>query len=212
MWQTPRIGLTFQVQPPRSAKAPVKFHLFRADVPPMRYQNRRTLHAPAAGGFTAIEALVAATILAILTAAVSGALAAGRAQSQLARDTLSASFLAQSLMDEIMRLPFDDPAGYSSMGPEGGETRSTFDNVDDYSGYADGPGNVPDAGQTLHPITDLAGNPYPDTYQGFVRTVTMTAVATSPTGWSRTLTGLLVTVSVYKDGVELVKLQRIAWE
>jgi MSHA pilin protein MshD len=165
----------------------------------MGYQNTRTMRARP--GFTAIEALVAATILAILTASVSGALLAGRAQSKLARDTLSASFLAQSLMDEIMRLPFNDPLGYTTMGPDGGETRPTFDNIDDYYGYTDGPGT----------ITDIAGNAYPDAYGGFVRTVSMTAVSTSPTGWNRTLTGLLVTVSVSKNGVELVKLQRIAW-
>jgi MSHA pilin protein MshD len=165
----------------------------------MGYQNRRAFRANR--GFTAVEALVAATILAILTAAVSGALMAGRAQSKLARDTLSASFLAQSLMDEIMRLPFNDPLGYTTMGPDGSETRTTFDNVDDYCGYTDGPGT----------ITDLAGNAYPDAYNGFVRIVSMSAVSTSPAGWNRTLTGLLVTVSVSKDGVELVKLQRIAW-
>src|SRR3954468_21734708 len=96
-------------------------------------------------GFTAVEALIAATILAILTAAVSGALMAGRAQSKLARDTLSASFLAQSMMDEIMRLPFTDPNGYTTIGPDAGETRTTFNNVDDYSSYTDGPGNVPGA-------------------------------------------------------------------
>jgi MSHA pilin protein MshD len=165
----------------------------------MGYQNRRAFRAQR--GFTAIEALVAATILAILTAAVSGALMAGRAQSKLARDTLSASFLAQSLMDEIMRLPFNDPLGYTAIGPDGSETRATFDNTDDYCSYTDGPGA----------ITDLAGNAYPDAYNGFVRTVSMSAVSTSPAGWNRTLTGLLVTVSVSKDGVELVKLQRIAW-
>jgi len=163
-------------------------------------------------GFTAIEALVAATILAILTAAVSAALAAGRSQSKLARDTLSASFLAQTMMDEIMRLPFNDPQGTTTMGPDPGEVRATFDNVDDYSSYTDGPGNVKDSNGLLHPITDIAGNAYPDTYQGFVRTITMTAVSTTPTGWNRTLTGLLVTISVSKDGVELVRLQRIAWE
>lgn len=173
----------------------------------MRHSLHRKLRA-----FTAIEALVAATVLAILTAAVSGALAAGRAQSQLARDTLSASFLAQSLMDEVMRLPFNDPLGYTTMGPDGAETRSTFDNVDDYSGYTDGPGNVPNGQGVATPITDIAGSAYPDNYQGFVRTVSMTAVSTSPTGWNRTLTGLLVTVSVSKNGVEIVKLQRIAWQ
>src|SRR5664279_3235713 len=110
----------------------------------MGYRIKRQLRARP--GFTAIEALVAATILAILTAAVSGALMAGRAQSKLARDTLSASFLAQSLMDEVMRLPFDDPNGYVTMGPDNGETRPTFNNVDDYSSYTDGPGNVIGAG------------------------------------------------------------------
>src|ERR1044072_743349 len=81
-------------------------------------------------GFTAFEALLAAAILAFLTAAVSGALMAGRQQSKMARDTLNASYLAQSLMDEILRLPFSDPLGYNSMGPDGNESaRSSFDNV-----------------------------------------------------------------------------------
>src|SRR5256885_16945470 len=79
--------------------------------------------------------------ISFLTAAVSGALMAGRQQSKLARDTLNASFLAQSLMDEVMRLPFTDPLGYTSMGPDANETtRSSYDNVDDYSGYTDGVG------------------------------------------------------------------------
>jgi len=155
--------------------------------------------------FTALEALIAASILAFLTAAVSGALMAGRAQSKLARDTLSASFLAQSMMDEIMRLPFDDPLGYTTFGPDNTEVRTTFDNIDDYSGYTDGSG-------TNVTITDLAGNALPDTYQVFNRAVTMQAVSSSPTNWNRTINGLLITVTVTRDGQELIKLQRIAWD
>jgi MSHA pilin protein MshD len=173
----------------------------RADQVNMR-QKHPTLPPRRRRAFTTIEALIAATILAILTAAVSGALMSGRAQSKMARDTLSASFLAQTLMDEILRLPFNDPQGYTTMGPDPGETRTTFDNVDDYYGYTDG---------GTATITDLAGNPYPDTYSGFTRSVTMTAISTSPAGWNRTLTGLLVTVTVSKDGSELIRLQRIAW-
>lgn len=154
--------------------------------------------------FTALEALIAAAILAFLTAAVSGALMAGRAQSKLARDTLAASFLAQSLMDEIMRLPFDDPLGYSTVGPDNAETRATFTNIDDYHGYTDGVG-----GSSL---TDLAGNALPDTYLVFKRTVSMQAVSSAPTGWGRTVNGLLITVTVSRDGQELIKLQRIAWD
>jgi MSHA pilin protein MshD len=165
----------------------------------MPHQNRTLSRRRA---FTTIEALIAATILAILTAAVSGALMAGRAQSKTARDTLSASFLSQSLMDEIFRLPFNDPQGYSTMGPDNGETRATFDNIDDYCGYTDG-GSIP--------ITDLAGNAYPDSYAGFTRGVSMTAFSTAPPAWNRTLNGLLVTISVSKDGTELIRLQRVAW-
>lgn len=175
--------------------------------------RRHNIHTPCASirsrpprAFTAVEALVAATILAILTAAVSGALMAGRAQSQLARDTLSASFLAQSLLDEVLRLPC------SSTGPDNMSTRATYDCVNDYATYADGPGNVPDSFNKTHPLSDLAGNAYPDVYQGFTRSVSMTAVSTSPAGWNRTLTGLLVTVSVSRNGAELVRLQRIAWQ
>ena len=152
-------------------------------------------------GFTSVEALLAAAILAFITAAVSGALMAGRQQSRLAQDTVYASLLGRSLMDEIMRLPIADPLGYSTLGPDPGETRrSLYDNVDDYSGYTDGPNN----------ITDLAGNTLSSEYQPFVRTVTITALAQSPTGWGRTINGFLVTVTVSRDGKTLVTLQRYA--
>ncbi len=171
--------------------------MFRAPSPPCSHSKRR--------GFTALEALIATAILAFLTAAVSGALMAGRAQSQLARDTLSASFLAQALMDEIMRLPFNDPNGYVTMGPDSNETRTTFNNIDDYSGFTDG------VGTSTTSITDLAGNAYPSAYQTFTRTVTMQAVSNTPANWGRTLSGLLITVTVSRDGADLIKLQRIAW-
>ena len=152
-------------------------------------------------GFTAFEALVAATILAIITASVSGALMAGRQQSRNAQDTVYASMLARALMEEITRLPIADPNGYTAFGPDPGDTsRSLYDNVDDYHLYTDGPNN----------IADLAGNLYPATYQPFVRSVTVTAVAMTPSGWSRTINGMLITVTVSRNGVTLVTLQRYA--
>jgi hypothetical protein len=103
-------------------------------------------------------------------------------------------------MDEILRLPY--PPGYFTMGPDPGKTRATFDHVNDYCGYTDGGASI---------ITDLAGNLYPDSYAGFTRSVSMTLISMSPAGWNRTPTGLLVTVSISKDGSELIRLQRIAW-
>lgn len=153
------------------------------------------------GGFTAFEALIAAVILAFLTSTVSTALMAGRAQSRAARDMMAASMLGQSLMEEVMRLPVTDPQGSKTMGPDPGETRSTFNCVDDFDGYTDGPTGV----------ADLAGNAYPSGYQGFVRTVGVSAVTYTPVGWNRTVNGMLVTVTVKtSDGRELIKLQRLA--
>ena len=170
---------------------------------PSTLWNQRLRRAAA---FTAVEALFATAILAFLTAAVSGALMAGRQQSKMARDTLNASFLAQSLMDEILRLPFNDPLGYSTVGPDANESaRSSYDNVDDYSGYTDG------VGTSIATLADIAGNAYPSTYQVYTRSVSMQALSTTPSGWGRTITGLLVTVTVSRDGTDLVKLQRVAW-
>jgi len=178
----------------------------------MRRANCTFLDTRRRRAFTALEALTAAAILAILTAATSGALVAGRAQSQLARDTLSASFLAQAMMDEVMRLPFNDPNGYTTMGPDPPDTsRGLYNNIDDYSGYTDGNANWAGTGATST-MSDFAGNAYPASYQEFQRTVTMTAISSSPTGWGRTLNGLLVTVAVSKNGTTLIQLQRIAWQ
>lgn len=150
--------------------------------------------------FTAFEVLLAAAILAIITAAVSSALMAGRAQSQLARDTLYASMLAHSMMDEVTRLPTADPHGYTTLGPDSGETRTTFNSIKDYNGYTDGPTG----------ITDLAGTTFPDVYQTFTRTVTVANKTYTPAGWGYTVSGLLITVNVTKNGNSLVTLQRFA--
>jgi type II secretory pathway pseudopilin PulG len=156
-------------------------------------------------GFTAFEALLACAILAFLTAAVSGALAAGRAQSKLARDTMYASMLANSLMDEVMRMPVADPEhlqGYTIIGPDPGEIRSTYNCVKDYNNYTDGPNT----------IADIAGNLYPSVYQVFVRKVTVEVPSTpyAPAGWGTTVPGLVVTVSVSRDGRELISIKRVA--
>ncbi|MEI8196933.1 MAG: type II secretion system protein [Phycisphaerae bacterium] len=156
---------------------------------------------PRRGGFTALETLLAAGILAIVAAAVSGALSAGRMQSRNAQDTVHASMLARALMDEIIRLPYTDPHGYTSLGPDPGENnRTQYDNIKDYHGYTDGPSNV----------NDPAGNVYPSELQGYTRSVVMTPTSLSPPGWPMGPTGLLITVTVQKNGTTLATLQRMA--
>ena len=163
------------------------------------------------GGFSAIETLIAIAILAIITTAVSGALSAGRQQSRNAQDTLRASMLARALMEEILRLPFYDPQGYNQLGPGPGEnSRLQYDNITDYAGnpgYSDGPTNICyiSINQTTYARTTTL---YPTEYQGFTRSVTMTTQTSSPPGWGRSIDGLLVTVTVSRDGRPLATLKR----
>jgi MSHA pilin protein MshD len=149
--------------------------------------------------FTAFETLIAIAILAVVTAALSGALSAGRQQTKNAQNTVAATELAQALMDEILRLPYSDPNGYTTFGPDPGETsRALFNNIDDYHGYTDGPANA----------TDVANNPYPSNLQGFIRSVTVTTATMQPSGWTMTVSGELVQVTVTLGGTTIVTLQR----
>lgn len=147
--------------------------------------------------FTAFEALIAATILAFLTAAVGGALAAGRQQTKTARDTLYASMLAKAMMDEVCRLP----AGTQTTFGPGTLTRASFTTANNYDGYSDGPTN----------ITDLGGNAFTDVYQPFVRKVTVTVAPAAPSSWGQPITGVLVTVTVGRNNITIITLQRAVY-
>lgn len=163
-----------------------------AQLNPSRCQAKR--------GFTALETLFAAAILAIVSAAVSGALSAGRQQARNAQDTLHATMLARALMEEIIRLPYADPQGAVGLGPDAGETtRKLYDNNDDYHGYTDGPTG----------LCAVEGTVYASDLQGFTRGVSMTPTTFTPTGWGQSVSGLMITITVQKEGATLSQLQRV---
>lgn len=118
----------------------------------------RTSNRNLAGAFTLVEALLAATVLAMAITAILLPFTAG-ARSQLveARQTLAAS-LAQQLLEEILLRPFEepddgdeDPEAPGDFGPDIGEsTRDDFSAIDDYDGYTEAEGTVTGAdGQVL---------------------------------------------------------------
>ena len=91
---------------------------------------------------------------------------AGQSQARYSEDVLHAVDLAEDLMDEILRHPYDDPNGASDIGPETGENnRTDFDNNDDYHEYA----------EAANELVDLQGNLYPDDFQRFNRRVDVVA-------------------------------------
>jgi len=69
-------------------------------------------------GITLVETLIASTILASASLTVTYAVVAGQTQARSSESILRAVDLAEDLMDEILRLPYDDPNGASLPGPE----------------------------------------------------------------------------------------------
>ncbi len=152
---------------------------------------------PRHAGFTAFEALLAVAILAIITAAVSGALSAGRQQSQNSVDLLYARMHAEALMSEVLRLA--PSTNTSKSAPTAGITRQSAADLQDYCNYSDGPAG----------IKDLSGNAYPDAMQGFVRTISVTRQGTMKLKNMTLSAPCVVTVTISHDGRVLVNQSRL---
>lgn len=104
---------------------------------PLRRRRRDRRGGPS--GFTIVESMIAAVVLAACVVAVGTAINVSYSQSQLAEDEVMAVSLARQMLEEIAAKPFADPNQSSrTVGPETGETsRNLFDNMDDYAGYDD---------------------------------------------------------------------------
>ena len=136
---------------------------------------------------TLVEALIAMLILAGAVVAVSQAVLAGQMQSADAVHRRRAVELATTLMEEIVRLPYNDPDGASSPGPEAGESnRSAYDNLDDFHGFTEAAGA----------LKDMKGAAYDSAYQTFSRSVTVVATSVSIAGLGSAQTGVEITVTV----------------
>lgn len=112
-------------------------------------------------------------------------------------DKVVAANLANELSEEIATKVFTSPilVDVESMGPGAGETRSTFDDIDDYQGLNNTPPQLSDG----TPLTHLAG------WNRLVKVVHVSMA--DPAVESGTYTGLKrVTVTVSKNGVELASV------
>jgi type II secretory pathway pseudopilin PulG len=152
-------------------------------------------------GFTLVEAVLAAMLLALVSVALGSQLSAARAQSAAGSRTLAASMLARALLQEVLRLPYSAPVGTPP-----NAVRSTFTTAGEYNGYTDGPTN----------ITNLAGVAYPANMQGFVRTVSETpqtyTLALPGNAQPYSVTGMNVQVTVQWQGATVFTLQQFITE
>jgi len=150
-------------------------------------------------GFSLVEVLLASVILAIISICLTQAIVAGQQQSYNAVDTHRAAALADSLLERVLALPYNDPDGDSDPGPEDGEDAYTdFDNLDDYHGYSE------DAGELIDP----AGNAWPDAYQACARAVTVADETINVAALGGNHPGQTVTVTVTMPDGRTITVRR----
>jgi len=152
--------------------------------------------------FTLIEAMLASVILAMaITAIVMPFTTAVVSEADDARRTLAVN-LAQEMMEEVLSKPFHDPAGVMTPGPETGEVRATFDNIDDYNNYSESAGQIKSFDGQV--ITGSAA-------VNLSRKVTTTYVYVSGQSTSNPATFIRITVSVSYGGQTIVSLSRLVF-
>jgi prepilin-type N-terminal cleavage/methylation domain-containing protein len=156
-------------------------------------------------GFTLIESLLAAVVLAGAICAVTLPFSTSARNRQVEARISVAVPMAEELMEEILAQNFldENPAFARHLGPEPGETqRGALDNVDDYDGYAEASGCV----------TDIEGRPEetPDAW-GLSRTATVEYVYVAGQDTALPPSFARVTVQVLYDGQTVVSLTRLVY-
>ncbi len=146
-------------------------------------------------GFTMVEATISVAILGILLVVALQVVGASMRNQYHTAQRLTAASLAQSLLNDIIQLPYQDPGAVVNFGIEPGETagsKANYDDVDDFNNWTESPPQD----RTGSPMTDLAG---------WTRSVTVAWV--NPANITQTLlteSGVKrITVTVSKGGAVL---------
>jgi len=148
-------------------------------------------------GITMAETIVSTLLVGLVLASTIQIVGPIVRSGSVMADQLVASNLALELSEEISTKHFTSPVldDLESMGPGVGETRSTYDDIDDYHGMT----NKPPQLSTGRELANLSG---------WVRTVKVVHVdVNNPRVEAGSYTGLKsVTVTVSKDGVTLASM------
>ena len=89
----------------------------------------RIRHRRAARGFTLVEVVIAIVVIAAALTGLFVVMTQTTAKSADPMIVTQAHAIAEAYLEEILLRPYADP---SPLGSEAGETRATFDDVDDY--------------------------------------------------------------------------------
>ncbi len=153
----------------------------------MKRNLRHNGSRPRGRGYSLAECLIAILILAGATVGLLQTLWAGEMQAAHSVEEVRAVLLAESLLEEILSKPYEDPQGATGLGPDSGETgRVGFDNMDDYHGMSEQAGA----------LTDAFGESLDANYQTFDRAVTCSNESSQSVLTFSSVNGLRVTITV----------------
>jgi type II secretory pathway pseudopilin PulG len=148
-----------------------------------------------------VEALLAASVLAIVTASAALPFAAGIQQANQAARLEAAVALGQSLMEEILARPYYSPGVRTpTPGPESGESREIYNSIDDFNGCCEqptGPRNYQN-----QPISDSS-------FAGLWRDASVSYVSFSGQPAGDTNSFVRIIVRVWDGDTALVTLTRL---
>ena len=154
---------------------------------------------------TMAEAVVCSLIVSVVLVASLTAVGASKRGLQITSDRARGALLAQELMAEILELPYTDPQTPNGpIGPELGETRATFDDIDDYNGLDNSP-PVNRAGTVLADSTGWRRT----ASVSWVNPTLLSQLGLSDTG------SKLITIKVYHDVTLVAQLSAVrtrAWK
>ena len=173
-------------------------------------------------GFTLVELIIGMVVFAIVLVTVSSMVISQSRQSVSPVFQVRAAAFAQSLADEIFSKAFDEVASRSgslarcgeaqpctapgALGPDGGESRATFNDVDDYHNFSQSGDNFTNSNN--EPV-EVDGR---NLYSGYAASVTvvydtnMDGVADGGTG-----TAKLITIDVTTPDSDVVRFALYRW-
>jgi type II secretory pathway pseudopilin PulG len=159
--------------------------------------------APKRRAFSLAEALMATTVLCIVTASAALPFAAGVQQANAAARLEQATAYGQALMEEILGRPFFPPGNRTAApGPDSGETDKTlFNNLDDFDGYNESATGMRDYSNL--PVTDSSA-------AGLYRSASVQYISFTGQAASDTNSFVRIIVQVWDGNANLVTLTRIA--
>ena len=144
-----------------------------------------------AGGLTLAEVLFASAVLAFIVMGLTQTIVSGQSHTYNALHEARAWSLAEALMEEALSLPYADPGGDTTPGPDDGDTtRDTFDGLDDFHGFAEAAGD----------LADPSGVLYPERFQRFSRSVEAAYDTTTIASFGGSRNGITITVTVAEPG------------